>query len=446
MSGQTVSFICEFHLDDAPNEVVRAAKRCLLDLIGVAAAGSRLPVSRIARSVARTQFGGGEAKFLFDGRGASGTGSAFANATTIDGFDAHDGHPLTKGHAGCGALAGLVAFAGDGETMSGGEALAHLIVGYEVAIRAGIALHASAAEYHTSGAWVALGVAAIGSRCLGLDAARMREALGIAEFNGPRSPMMRCIDYPTMIKDGSGWGAMTGVAAAHLASEGFTGAPAVTVEEAAHMPLWSDLGTRWRITEQYLKAYPVCRWAQPAVEAAAQLRRDHAFEAEDVASLRVKTFTEASRLHVAAPRASDEAQYSLPFPLAAFLVRGRLGPEEIDGPALTDEAILRLSRATDLVDDPRWSSLFPAERWAEVEIALRDGRTLRSEPAVARGSAENPLSDAEVSGKFHALMQASRVGERAAAIEAMVMALEEQGSLRDLLHLIHAAPESGGSL
>jgi 2-methylcitrate dehydratase PrpD len=306
-------------------------------------------------------------------------------------------------------------------------------------------LHASAAEYHTSGAWVALGVAAIGSRCLGLDAARMREAIGIAEFNGPRSPMMRCIDYPTMIKDGSGWGAMTGVAAAHLAAAGFTGAPAVTVEDTAHEPLWSDLGVRWRVTEQYLKAYPVCRWAQPAVEAAAQLRRDHAFEAMDVVSLRVKTFTEASRLHVAAPRASDEAQYSLPFPLAAFLVRGKLGPEEIDGPALTDQAILRLSRATELVDDPRWSSLFPAERWAEVEIALRDGRTLRSEPAVARGSAENPLSDAEVSGKFHALMQAGGVGERAAAIEAMVMALEEHGSLRGLLGLIQAAPESGVS-
>ncbi len=440
MADTAFDFIRDFSAREAPGEVVRAARRCLLDLIGVAAAGSRLPVSRIARSVAHAQFGGGEARFLFDGRKASGTGTAFANAATIDGFDAHDGHPLTKGHAGCGAIAGLLAFAGDGEALGGSEALAHLIVGYEVAIRAGIALHASAAEYHTSGAWVALGVAAIGSRFLRLDTSVTREALGIAEFNGPRSQMMRCIDHPTMIKDGSSWGAMTGVAATHLAAEGFTGAPAVTVEDTAHGPLWSDIGTCWRITEQYLKAYPVCRWAQPAVEAAAQLRRDHTFEATDVASIRVKTFTEASRLHVASPRASDDAQYSLPFPLAAFLVRGKLGPEEIDGPALSDETILRLSRATELVDDPRWSALFPAERWAEVEIVLRDGRTLSSEPAVARGSAENPLSDAEVSEKFHALMQAGGVGERAAAIEAIVMALEEHGSIRDLLKLIQAAP------
>ena len=155
------------------------------------------------------------------------------------------------------------------------------------------------------------------------------------------------------------------------------------------------------------------------------------------------TFTEASRLHVAAPRASDEAQYSLPFPLAACLVRGRLGPEEIDGAALADERILRLSRATELIDDPRYAALFPAERWAEVEISLHDGTVLRSRPAVARGSAENPLADEEVREKFHTLMRAGGVGGRADEIAAMVAGLEEQRSLAPLLRLACAAPETG---
>ena len=226
MADAARAFISGFRLEDAPAEAVHQAKRCLLDLIGVAAAGSQLQSSRIIRSVAATQFGGSGGWFLFDGRSASATGAALANATTIDGFDAHDGHPLTKGHAGCGAIAGLLAFAGDGAGLSGAEALGHLMVGYEVAIRAGIALHATAAEYHTSGAWVSLGVAAIGARICGLDWAATREALGIAEYNGPRSQMMRCIDHPTMLKDGSGMGAMIGTQAAYLAADGFTGAPA----------------------------------------------------------------------------------------------------------------------------------------------------------------------------------------------------------------------------
>src|SRR5690606_35956843 len=110
--------------------------------------------------------------------------------------------------------------------------------------------------------------------------------------------------------------------------------------------------------------------------------------------------------------------------------------------ALSDPEILRLSRATTLVDDPRWSALFPAERWAEVEIGLRDGATLRSRPAVARGSAENPLSDAEVSDKFHLLMKAGGVGARSREIEDFVETIETQASLKPLLDLISAAPEA----
>ena len=286
---RVLSFIHDFRLDTAPADVVWQAKRCLLDLIGVAAAGSRTAASRIVRDMAVSLLGSGRdaSRFVFDGRSASPAGAALANATTIDSFDAHDGHPMTKGHAGCGCLAGLLAFADIDARLSGSDALAHLIVGYEIAIRAGISLHETASDYHTSGAWVALGVAALGSRAMKLDDSRTREALGIAEYNGPRSQMMRCIDHPTMVKDGSGWGAMTGVVAAYLGREGFTGAPAVTVEGPETRHNWTDLGARWRLTEQYMKAYPVCRWAQPAMEAVAQLKAEHDIEPGAIRAIRI---------------------------------------------------------------------------------------------------------------------------------------------------------------
>lgn len=436
MTGSVIDFIGGFRIEDAPEDVVHHARRCLLDLIGVAAAGSHMQVSGIARSVAAAQFGGDAAGFLFSDGAASAAGAAFVNAVTIDSFDAHDGHPLTKGHAGCGSLAALLAFAGDGAAMSGRDALGHLILSYEIAIRAGIALHATASDYHTSGAWVALATAAIGSRVMGLGPAQTREALGIAEYHGPRSQMMRCVDQPTMVKDGSGWGAMAGVVAACLAREGFTGAPAVTVEAGNVRQFWNDLGSRWRIREQYFKPYPVCRWAQPAMEAAAALKRAHRFEAADIEAITVRTFHEASRLAVAEPGSTDEAQYSLPFPVAALLARGRVGPSEIEGEALTSPELLSLSRAVRLVDDARYSARFPAERWADVEILLKDGRSLRSEPSVARGSAENPLSDAEVSEKFHELMTASGFAGRAERIEELVMSLERRPSIAPLVELL----------
>jgi 2-methylcitrate dehydratase PrpD len=118
MQHEAIQFIRDFRLGDAPPQAIHQVKRCLLDLIGVAAAGSQLDASRITRAVAVSQFGGDGGGLLFDGRKTSIAGSALANAMTIDAFDAHDGHPLTKGHAGCGSLAALLAFAGDGVSLS----------------------------------------------------------------------------------------------------------------------------------------------------------------------------------------------------------------------------------------------------------------------------------------------------------------------------------------
>ena len=74
-------------------------------------------------------------------------------------------------------------------------------------------------------------------------------AAGIGEYHGPRSQMMRCIDFPTMVRDGVGWGAPSGVSAAYLACEGFTGAPALTCDSERAQPHWTDLGNQWRTIE-----------------------------------------------------------------------------------------------------------------------------------------------------------------------------------------------------
>src|ERR1700686_1552813 len=236
---------------------------------------------------------------LFDGRRAGIAGAAFAGAATIDAIDGHDGHVLTKGHAGVAILPALLALC-DGakreHAFDGRDFLTCLVLGYEIATRAGMAQHASVPEYHCSGSWNSVGCAAVAGRLLSLDEARIREALGIAEYFGPRGQILRTCDTPSMVKDGSGWGAHVGIAAAWLARDGYTGAPAVTVEGADAKPYWTDLGARWRIREQYFKAYPVCRWAQPAVEAALTLQRGADFSADDIDEFAIETFAEAAEI------------------------------------------------------------------------------------------------------------------------------------------------------
>ena len=437
-------FVRDLDFADLPADVVAQAQRCFLDLIGVAAAGSRTRASAIANGYAATQMCGADrdARILFDGRRASLAGAAFAGASTIDAFDAHDGHPLTKGHAGAAILPAILAVidgAQNGEPaagVNGRELITSLVLGYEIATRAGMSLHATVADYHCSGSWNALGCASVAARLLTLDAAWIRDALGVAEYFGPRGQMLRTCDAPTMVKDGSGWGAHVGISAALLARDGFTGAPALTVEGDDAREFWSDLGTRWRIREQYMKPYPVCRWAQPAVEATLALQRKHRFAAEDVAALSVESFREAVDLGSARTVAAttEDAQYSLRHPIAAALVFGHIGPLEVSAPRLADPRVVRLQQAMSVHEDPALSRLFPAERWARVRVTLADGRTLVSEPAVARGSAENPLSDAELVGKYRSYAEPVLGKARAARIEHAVHRLGgERADLTDLL-------------
>src|SRR4029078_1456186 len=115
---------------------------------------------------------------MLAGRRPTLAGAAFAGAATIDALDGHDGHVLTKGHAGVAGLPALLAFVDGDAPCTGTEFITCLVLGYEVATRAGIALHASVADYHCSGAWNALACAALGGRWVQFDDAPLRAAAG----------------------------------------------------------------------------------------------------------------------------------------------------------------------------------------------------------------------------------------------------------------------------
>jgi 2-methylcitrate dehydratase PrpD len=384
------------------------------------------------------QFSAGtnSARMLFDGRRVSPTGAALAGGMTIDALDAHDGHKLTKGHVGCGVLPALLALAEAEGVTDAGAFLTSLVVGYEIGTRAGIALHCTACDYHTSGAWVAVAAAGLCARVLGLDASKTREALGIAEYHGPRSQMMRCIDHPTMVKDGSGWGAMAGVSAGYLARSCFTGAPAILVEDKDVSDIWADLGQNWRLFEQYFKPYPVCRWAQPSVQAVLNLRAHHGLTPEMVERIEITTFHQAIRLATRHPQTTEEAQYSTAFPAASALVRGGLGADDVAAPAFADPEINRLAASMTFTESEKFNAAFPAHRFAEVTLSLKDGTRLSSGATEAVGDPENPVPPEQMITKFQTYAVPVLGQARSLAIQDAVLSLDHGKSIAGLLDLV----------
>jgi len=440
-SETILSNVCTFALEaryaDIPAAVTGRAADLFLDTIGVYIGAHRVDAAPIVREMAATLFSatgnGASVRIPLDGRPASIPGAAYAFASQTDNLDGHDGYAPIKGHAGVSIFAALIAFAQDKGRgpVDGHEALACSVIGYEIACRAGLALHGTVSDYHTSGAWNALAVAAMGVRLRGQDADILRQALGIAEYHGPRSQMMREIDNPTMLHDGSGWGSLAGTMAVLLAEKGFEGAPAITIEGDEVAEYWRDIGSSWLTTEQYVKPYPVCRWAHSPIDAALYLMTEHGFSHDDIASINIASFHEATRLAGGMPATTAQAQYSLDFPVAMALVHGTVGPEQVVGDALCDADAARLVGVMTHSEKDAYNDAFPANRLADVAITLKDGRELQSPPFTPAGGVDKPFDRAGITDKFHRFADPVVGDARAARIASAVFALEDENAELD---------------
>jgi len=432
-------FLLDISFDDLPLAVIEQAKLCCYDLLGTAVGGSRSDTSSIITHHAENHFAAGSniaaVQPLLGGTPMSPVGAALVGATMIDALDCHDGQRDTKGHVGCSLLPSLIAvLESQSRPVTGRELISLIVAGYEIGTRAGMALHGTVTDYHTSGAWGAVNCAALTAHVLGLDEEQFDHAVGIAEYHGPRSQMMRNIDHPTMLKDGSGWGAMAGTSAAYMAAEGFTGAPAITITADDAAIYWQDLGQHWQILNQYFKPYPVCRWAQPAVAACLSLRLQHDFDPSLVEQITVWTFHEGVRLFSDVPSDTEQAQYAISFPVAMAVLKGVISADDVYS-GFNDAQLRDMIGKVTLLEGADYNKVFPAERWAHVCIRMADGTELVSEPHEALGDPHKPMSKPQFQDKYMSLCEPVWGRQKAQQVLAYIEQLES-GNLADLMALI----------
>lgn len=438
-------FVLTTHTGQIPQSARRAAALMLLDTLGITIGSGPMAAGRIARDTAMALYCSGEnslsARMMFDGRRVSVAGAAYAAATQTDNLDGHDGYNPTKGHIGVAVVPALAALAETVPDFSGPEALTNIVIAYEVAGRAGISLHNTASDYHTSGAWNSLGVVAMAARMRGMTREQMRQGLGIAEYHGPRSQMMREIANPTMLHDGSGWGAMVGISSAILAEKDFTGAPAVTIESQDVAKYWQDLGSFWQMEHQYVKPYPVCRWAHAAIDATRTLITTHGLNTADIRHIHVNTFRESACLFQGMPDTTSKAQYSLAFAISVIVVYGRIGVEHITGRGLRDPRVADIIQRISISESARHSDRFPQGRWADVQITLNDGRKLDSGDVHAHGGPEAPMEESQLLEKFMEFSAPVLTESRAMKIRNTVLGLmEPESRFSELGALIYDPP------
>jgi 2-methylcitrate dehydratase PrpD len=435
-TGELITFIQNLNYARLPDEVIAYAKRCVLDLLGVAIAGSRTDMAKVSTGFAPRQFGSGNATLIRSPLRLNEAGATWVNGICASALDMDDGHRLAMGHPGAAVIPTALAVA-ETSGASGREFLTAIVAGYEMAVRVSTAMLPDyRAGRYSTGIWGGFGSVAAAGVLLRLDRRAFQDALGIVAAHGP-SPPRGAFLHDSMIKETIAWAGVTGCASVFLAQEGFTGPEDVLDKSGRYdtTRLVKDLGQEYAILKTYFKPYASCRWSHSAIDGVLKLVEEHELQRGDIERIDVEGFQATTMLVDYTPVNTVAAQYSIPFSIMLALSYGRIGPEELTEANLQDPQLLALAEKVKVSVAPEIDQLFPEKAAARVTLQTTRG-DFTTTVEYPRGDPNNPLSDAELEEKFHWLTFEVMGEERSRQLMEVVAKLEHMDSVKPLAQLL----------
>jgi 2-methylcitrate dehydratase PrpD len=280
-------------VEDIPAAVRDNAALRVLDTIGCALAGAREEHAPSVLALASRWGGPGLSTIWGTLLTVAPPQAALANGALAHGLDFDDTHADSVCHASAVLVPAVLALA-ESERLDGRQALTALVAGYEAMIRIGMAAPGRFHErgWHATAVCGAFGSALAAGKSLGLDANRLTASLGIAASMA--SGVMEFLEDGSWVKRlHPGWAAQSGIQAAALAQEGFTG-PATALEgrlgfyraALGEVPdiekQLQNLGDEWETVRSSFKLYPCCHLNHAYLDAVARLKRTEGLRAEEV--------------------------------------------------------------------------------------------------------------------------------------------------------------------
>ncbi len=411
-----------------PPDIVDHARRAVLDWAGSALAGAFEPPARMARAVV-AELGESRQSTLFPDARASALGAALANGVASHILEYDDVHKGSTLHAAAPVIPAALAVA-EREHASGQAFLLAVVLGYEAALRIGEAVNPSHyRHFHPTGTAATFGAAAAAGSLIGLDAARLLDALGTAgttaaglwEFNADGAMSKHL--HP-------GKAAFNGILAADLAKQGFTGASRILEGARGFFAAMSNgadptritdgLGIQWKIAENCYKLHACCGHTHTAIDAAIDLRQDLGPDPTGaVKTIHIDHYGPGYEIvKEMNPRTPYQAKFSLAYVVAAALAEGAAGlpqfsEERFSPDGTIDPAIARLLAQTTVKVNDELTTMYPGAWPARIVIETADGRTLRGGGDYPRGNPEAPATTETLAAKAKSLI-APYYGEAAA--------------------------------
>jgi 2-methylcitrate dehydratase len=444
MADVLAQYAAGLNYEDLPDDIVRIAKRSILDTFGCAFGGYTAGPSQIAVKLASEVNAKRGATVLCSGIKSSPDLAAFANGVMIRYLDFNDafvsfshgaGHPSDT-------IAALLA-AAEVTERGGRELITATVLSYEVFCKiADIFDYLGSGVDHSTITGFAAVVGA--SRLMGLSREQMVHAIGIT------------VGGNTAIRQGrnetlSNWKAFAAADAsrkaifsAQLALDGMTGPSNVFEGRGGFFNLIShkptappQLGEPYGIRRAFTKRFPLGQFSQTVAQAAVEARQ---FVGNPDEIQEINIWISRSAIKIMAdspdkwrPQTHETADHSIPYATGLVLMYGRIQPEYYEDPYLHDQRLLELVSRVKCIPSDEADRSEREFNLCELEIVRKSGERKTVRVEYHRGHFKNPMTDAEMEEKFRSMAQKHLPADRVDGLLRQLWALENVPKVSELI-------------
>jgi 2-methylcitrate dehydratase PrpD len=455
ISQQLSDFVLGTSFEAMPLEAAARAQTFVLDTCGASLVGVEEPSSRIIVRTVLAEGGPAQATILGKGRVAPMGSAALANGTIAHAQELDDDHRLGTLHPGAVIIPAALASA-EAMKLEGKTFLHSVVMGYEVMCRVGEAFLGRQfyKGFHPTSTCGVFGAAVVAGIALKLNHDEMVNAMGIAGTQAFGLGEWRA-DGSWIKRLHPGRAAQSGIFAARLAKEGFTGPATIFEGDDGFLRAFSyeevydrdsivrNLGSEYRGLLTAFKPYPGCRFAHAVIDIGLDLLQENNFALEDIENGKIRIYKTDILNYTSRPSTPVIAQFSVPYLLAAALVRGNVTLDQLTEKEIHDPQILALADRITVVEDPKFTEAYPERYSTELILTLKSGKQLkkfrdcpRGDPEAVEYREDIGRFESEIESKFRILLESTPFAVRIDSIINLVKNLKTMDNIDDLMALI----------
>jgi 2-methylcitrate dehydratase PrpD len=449
-------FINRTEYEDLPEVVVATAKGAILDFIGVAMAGSQEKSGQIMNEMVRQCESPPEAAVIGGRFKASCALAALANGTAghvLDYDDCLDFPHVGLGHPTTGILPAALAVS-EKLDFTGRDLIAAYCLGIEAYAKIGLlAKDAFRADkgWEWTGVLGVMGATASVAKLLKLDKEKTLMSFGIAAS-------LSCgltRNFGSMAGHlHAGNAARNGIEAAFLAEKGFISCDGIievpfgfynvftgNAEPAPEAEMEENirtLGNPWNIVDPglMLKAFPCAHISHFGVDAALQLRKEHAIDWRQIQEVEFHIPSLLPRLvSYPEPRTGIEAKFSLGHCMCRALIYGGIKIADFRDENIMDSSIKQLMGKIKWVVIDQEQGELPFG-FQEIIVKMKNGAIFACKVSHPKGEPQNPQTEEDSAAKYEDCATHAHYGvETANRIKKMILNLEKVENISELTTL-----------